>query len=73
LAAAVGGSIPAILWDGTGANVRVIGASVLSLGLAKPSDNPANGKIGQPDLSAGPKVRALPRIVLPATMEAAIK
>jgi parallel beta-helix repeat protein len=73
LAAAVGGSIPAVLWDGTGSNVRVIGAAVLSLGLAKPSDNPANGKIGQPDLSAGPKVRALPKIVLPTTMEAAIK
>jgi parallel beta-helix repeat protein len=73
LAAAVGGSIPAVLWDGTGSNVRVIGAAVLSLGLAKPSDNPANGKIGQPDLSAGPKVRALPKIVLPTTMEEAIK
>jgi parallel beta-helix repeat protein len=73
LAAAVGGSIPAVLWDGTGANVRVVGASVLSLGLVKPSDNPANGKIGQPDLSAGPNVRPLPRIVLPVAMEAAIK
>ncbi len=71
LAAAVGGAIPSVLWDGTGNNIRVSNAAVLSLGLAKPSDNPASGKLGQPDLNKGPKIRGLPKITLPAAMEAA--
>jgi parallel beta-helix repeat protein len=71
LAAAVGGSIPAVLWDGTGQNIRVTGAGVLSLGLKKPADSPASGTLGQPDLSKGPKIRALPKIILPAALEAA--
>lgn len=73
LAAAMGGTLPAVLWDGTGeaATLTVSDSKVLSLGL----------KQGEPATSARPTSVNLNRavaplrgpVVLPAAMEAAAK
>lgn len=76
LAAAFGGSVPPIIWDGVGgAEAQVYSsddASVLNLGLAR-SDQPI--ETAQPALAklAGDAAPRLPRIVMPEAMEAAIR
>jgi parallel beta-helix repeat protein len=75
LAAAMGGTLPPILWDGTGGDtVRFIvndNVPVLSLGLALGAP-PESAKPTMPKLS-GPLQALLPPIALPAAMEAAAK
>ena len=73
LAAAFGGAIPAVLWDGAGTDLglRVEGAKVLSLGLpqgaAVESAKPAPVELNAPKL---PERKA---VVLPASMERAVR
>ena len=76
LAAAFGGSVPPIIWDGVGGDGASIVSSdevpVLNLGLTR-SDQPM--ETAQPALATLPGDAApkLPRIVMPAAMEAAIR
>lgn len=76
LAAAFGGSVPPIIWDGVGgAEAQVYSsddAPVLNLGLAR-SDQPI--ETAQPALAklAGDAAPKLPKIVMPEAMEAAIR
>ena len=68
------GSVPPIVWDGTGSNIRVTDkVPTLSLGLTDPKDRAtaANPKIV--DLGSGPAAAALAPIILPPSMEAAIR
>lgn len=76
IAAAMGGSFPAIFWDGAGGPERapVISDSVpaLSLGLTDISADPATAK-PVPLAPSDKRPAALPAIVLPAAMEAAVR
>ena len=73
LAAAFGGQLPPVIWDGTGKGIRIHESPALSLGLASPSAdlstiNPA------PVANAGAVDIVKPaRITLPQSMEDAIK
>lgn len=78
LAAAMGGSLPPVFWDGAGGrdatNVQVREAvPVLTLGLATPTTPVAQAKPAPIDLSKGTAIAEPKAVVLPATMEAAIK
>jgi len=68
------GSVPPIVWDGTGSNIRVTDkAPTLSLGL---TDHKARATSANPavvDLSQGAEPAMLAPIVLPQSMEAAIR
>lgn len=76
LAAAFGGSVPPIIWDGVGGSGASIVSSdevpVLNLGLTR-SDQPI--ETAQPQLAklTGDAAPKLPRIVMPDAMEAAIR
>ena len=76
LAAAFGGSVPPIIWDGVGgAEAKVYSSDdvpVLNLGMTK-SDQPI--ETAQPALAklAGDAAPTLPKIVVPDVMEAAIR
>lgn len=76
LAAAFGGSVPPIIWDGVGgAEASIVSSDevpVLNLGLTR-SDQPI--ETAQPALAklTGDAAPRLPKIVMPAAMEAAIK
>jgi parallel beta-helix repeat protein len=76
LAAAFGGSVPPIIWDGVGGSDASIVSSdevpVLNLGLTR-SDQPI--ETAQPALAklVGDAAPKLPRIVMPEAMEAAIR
>ncbi len=76
IAAAMGGSFPAIFWDGAGGPARApnIGDTVpaLSLGLTDITADPATAK---PSPLAPSTIRptALPAITLPESMEAAVR
>lgn len=68
------GSIPPVVWDGTGRNIRVFDeVPVLSLGLTDPKlrATAANPKIVK--LAEGPPTKMVPAVVLPPQMEAAIR
>ncbi len=72
-AKAMGGSIPPILWDGSGSKIASDDAvQVLTLGLAAP-DTPLEQ--AKPDIVelAGDAARILPVITMPEAMEAAIR
>jgi len=73
LAAAMGGAIPAVLWDGTGdaKSLTVSDSKVLSLGL-KAGEAPTNARPTPVDLQRTPAELRAP-VVLPAAMEAAAK
>jgi parallel beta-helix repeat protein len=73
LAAAMGGAIPAVLWDGTGDadSLTVSDSKVLSLGL-KAGEAPTNARPTPVDLQRTPAALRAP-VVLPAAMEAAAK
>jgi parallel beta-helix repeat protein len=78
LAAAMGGSILPVFWDGAGGtaatNIRVADkVGVMSLGLAAPLTPLTEAKPAPVDLSAGPAIAEPKPVVLPASMEAAIK
>lgn len=76
LAAAFGGSVPPIIWDGVGGEGASVVSSdevpVLNLGLTR-SDQPI--ETSQPALAklAGDAAPKLPKIVMPEAMEAAIR
>ncbi len=69
LAAAFGGSIPPVIWDGSGANLNLVvsDAKVLSLGLA-PGAAPETAKPAPVDLSKGTPFAPVKPVVLPAAM-----
>jgi parallel beta-helix repeat protein len=78
LAAAMGGSLPPVFWDGAGGraatNVRVRETvPVLTLGLATPTTPVDQAKPAPIDLSKGAAIVEPKAVVLPASMEAAIK
>lgn len=74
LAAALGGNLPQIIWDGTGRNIRVIEkVPAFSLGLARPNMPVSEAQPKQVDLSKGPRYTNLSPIKMPPQMEAAIK
>ena len=74
LAAAFGGAIPPVLWDGTGENLGIVvaDAKVLSLGLAAGAE-PETAKPAPVDLSKGTKPPAIKPVVLPPAMLARAK
>jgi len=78
LAAAMGGSITPIFWDGAGGaaatNIRVADkVGVVTLGLAEPLTPLTEAKPAPVDLSAGSAIVEPKPVVLPASMEAAIR
>lgn len=78
LAAAMGGSLTPIFWDGAGgrerANVQVRDkAGVVSLGLAEALTPVTEARPAPVDLSTGPALIEPKPVVLPAAMEAAVK
>ena len=78
LAAAMGGSITPIFWDGAGGaaatNIRVTDAvGVVTLGLAEPLTPVEQAKPAPVDLSKGSPIAEPAKVVLPASMEAAIR
>lgn len=77
LAAAMGGTIAPVFWDGVGgpaADIHVDdNVPVLTLGLATPLTPVTEGKIGLIDLSKTPLPPMPAAVVLPAAMEAAVR
>ncbi|MBA3896995.1 MAG: right-handed parallel beta-helix repeat-containing protein [Sphingomonadaceae bacterium] len=78
LAAAMGGSLTPIFWDGAGGRARTNiqvreKVGVVSLGLAEALTPVEQAKPAPVDLSGGPAIVEPKAVVLPASMEAAIK
>jgi parallel beta-helix repeat protein len=78
LAAALGGSLPPVFWDGAGGraatNVQVRETvPVLSLGLATPTTPVSEAKPAPIDLSSGAAIVEPKPVVLPARMEKAVR
>jgi len=72
LAAAMGGALPPVFWDGTGTGVVVKDAPALSLNLPAPNTPLTEAKPAPASFTAA--LPAEPKaVVLPASMEAAIK
>jgi parallel beta-helix repeat protein len=68
------GSVPPIVWDGTGSNIRVTDkVPTLSLGLTDPKARATSANPAVVDLSQGADPAMLAPIVLPQSMEAAIR
>ena len=68
------GSVPPIVWDGTGSNIRVTDkVPTLSLGLTDPKARATSANPAVVDLSQGAEPAMLAPIVLPQSMEAAIR
>ena len=68
------GSVPPIVWDGTGSNIRVTDkVPTLSLGLTDPKARATSANPAVVDLSQGAEPALLAPIVLPQSMEAAIR
>jgi parallel beta-helix repeat protein len=75
IAAAMGGSFPAILWDGAGDmpfNYEY-GVPMLSLGLSDIKADPATAQPHYPIVVTSVRPAALPAIKLPESMEAAVR
>lgn len=76
IAAAMGGSFPAIFWDGAGgaerAPIVMDETAALSLGLADISADPATAQ-PSPLAAATSRPAALPKIMLPEAMEVAVR
>jgi len=72
IAAALGGSLPPVLWDGAGDAVVLDDVGVLSLGLPDVKTPRSEAK-PQPANLKGAAPAALPEIRLPASMEAKVK
>lgn len=73
IAAAMGGAIPPVLWDGAGDAIVLDRVGVLSLGLADVSLPQSAAKPAPADLSKGTPPAALPTIRLPESMEAKLR
>lgn len=73
LVAAMGG-VPPIVWDGTGSNIRVTDkVPTLSLGLTDPKARATSANPAVVDLSQGAEPAMLAAVVLPPSMEAALR
>jgi len=77
LAKAMGGSIAPVFWDGAGGmaatNIRVTDkVGVLTMGLPEPLTPIMDAKPAPVDLTKGPVIAEPAKVVLPASMEAAI-
>lgn len=72
LAAAFGGAIPAVLWDGTGEGIAVADARVLNLNIA-PGAPVESAKPAPADLSKVARAASRAPVVLPPSMEAAAR
>jgi hypothetical protein len=74
LATAMGGALPPVFWDGTGTGVVVRDAVPgLSLNLPSPEASVEQAKPAPAKFSSGPVSPEPKPVVLPASMEAAIK
>lgn len=73
IAAAFGGSIPPVLWDGAGDAVVLDKVGVLSLNLPDVATPRDQAKPAPADLSKGTLPAALPAIKLPEAMEAKVR
>ncbi len=68
------GSVPPIVWDGTGANIRVTDkVPTLSLRLTDPTARATSANPAIVDLGQGAEPAGLAPIVLPPSMEAALR
>jgi hypothetical protein len=73
IAAALGGAIPPVLWDGAGDAVVLDKVGVLSLGLPDVTTPQSEAKPVPADLSKGTPPAPLPGITLPEAMEAKVQ
>jgi parallel beta-helix repeat protein len=73
IAAAFGGAIPPVLWDGAGDAVVLDPVGVLSLNLPDVATPRDQAKPAPADLSKGTPPAALPAIKLPEAMEAKVR
>jgi parallel beta-helix repeat protein len=74
IAAAMGGSLPPVFWDGTGTGVVVRDAvPALSLNLPSPEASVEQAKPAPASFPAGPVSPEPKPVVLPASMEAVLK
>ncbi|MDZ3831082.1 MAG: parallel beta-helix domain-containing protein [Sphingopyxis sp.] len=73
MAAAFGGAIPPVLWDGSGDAIVNEGVGVLSLNLPDVATPQSEAKPSPVDLRRADLPPALPGIVLPAAMEAKVR
>ena len=68
------GSVPPIVWDGTGTGIQVKDkVPTLSLGLKDPKERATSANPQIADLSGGPAIAQPAPIVLPPSMEAATR
>jgi parallel beta-helix repeat protein len=73
IAAAMGGSIPPVLWDGAGDAIVLDKVGVLSLNLPDVATPRSEARPAPADLSKGTAPAALPAIKLPESMEAKVR
>ncbi|HJS10240.1 parallel beta-helix domain-containing protein, partial [Sphingopyxis sp.] len=73
IAAAMGGSIPPILWDGAGDAIVLDKVGILSLNLPDVKTPQSEAKPSPADLSRGTPPAVLPAIKLPESMEAKVR
>ncbi|MDP3783568.1 MAG: hypothetical protein Q8Q79_11675, partial [Sphingopyxis sp.] len=73
IAAAMGGSIPPVLWDGSGDAIVLDKVGVLSLNLPDVKTPQSEAKPSPADLSKGTPPAVLPAIKLPDAMEAKVR
>lgn len=73
IAAAMGGAIPPVLWDGSGDAIVLDKVAVLSLNLPDVKTPQSEAKPSSADLSKGTPPAALPAIRLPESMEAKVR
>lgn len=73
IAAAMGGAIPPVLWDGSGDAIVLDKVGVLSLNLPDVKTPQSEAKPSPADLSKGTPSAALPAIKLPESMEAKVQ
>jgi parallel beta-helix repeat protein len=73
IAAAMGGAIPPVLWDGSGDAIVLDKVGVLSLNLPDVKTPQSEAKPSPADLSKGTPPAALPAIKLPESMEAKVQ
>lgn len=73
IAAAMGGAIPPVLWDGSGDAIVLDEVGVLSLNLPDVATPQSEAKPSSADLSKGTPPAALPEIKLPESMEAKVR
>ncbi|MEQ1509215.1 MAG: parallel beta-helix domain-containing protein [Sphingopyxis sp.] len=74
MAAAFGGSLPPVLWDGAGGDISMLdGVAAMTLGLTDLSQPREAANPAPVDLGTAVTWSRLPKVVLPAAMEAAAR